>query len=406
MQPRLRLKTKDGSDFPEWEIKTISNSNLYISDGNYGEQYPTSSQMVTSGVPFIRANNIKELKLVWDDMKYITPEHHHILTSGHLKYKDILITTRGEIGSIAFVSQEFDGANINAQICLLRVKDNNQITPEFLLQALSTNQSKKQFKELQTGSALKQLPKSNLGKVKIPVPLKEEQTKIASFLSAIDEKVNQITRKHELLNQYKKGLMQKIFNQEIRFTDPFGNVFSKWETSKLSEVALVVMGQSPGSASYNLIGDGSCLIQGNADIKDRKTLPRLWTTNVTKECFIDDIILTVRAPVGAVAISKHHGCIGRGVCAIRPNKKIVSGYLYQLLVWYEGFKWKSLEQGSTFTAVGGTEVNSLEVPIPSLEEQTKISNFFSAIDGKIANLKRQQELTKQYKQGLLQQMFV
>ncbi len=207
----LRFKADDGSAYSDWQMKAISELNLYISDGNYGEQYPTSAQMVSSGVPFLRANNIKGLKLTWDDMRYITPEHHKILTSGHLKSKDVLITTRGEIGSIALVTEEFEGANINAQICLLRVKDDSQIIPEFILQALSTKYSKKQFKELQTGSALKQLPKSNLGKVRIPTPCKSEQTKIANFLLAIDNKIQNNQSQLEATKQFKQGLLQQMF---------------------------------------------------------------------------------------------------------------------------------------------------------------------------------------------------
>lgn len=207
----LRFKDDDGGDFPEWKDIKISGLNLYISDGNYGEQYPTSDQMVSSGVPFIRANNIKEQKLVWDDMKFITPDHHKILTSGHLLPNDILITTRGEIGTVALVQDEFGGSNINAQICLLRVNDTNELAPEFLLQELTTNHCQKQFKELQTGSALKQLPKSSLGKVSIKTPSLKEQTKIANFLSAVDEKITVTQTQLQAVKRYKQGLLQQMF---------------------------------------------------------------------------------------------------------------------------------------------------------------------------------------------------
>ena len=117
----------------------------------------------------------------------------------------------------------------------------------------------------------------------------------------------------------------------------------------MGEVAEIIMGQSPDSSSYNDLAEGKPLIQGNADISNRRTSPRTWTTVSTKVCKLNDIILTVRAPVGAVAMSYHDACIGRGVCAIRTNKKSISNYIYQLLLWFEPTRWVSLEQGSTFT---------------------------------------------------------
>ena len=207
----LRFKDGEGREFAEWVVTKIADLNLYISDGNYGEQYPTSDQMVGFGIPFIRANNIKGLKLVWDDMRYITPDHHKILTSGHLKPNDILITTRGEIGSVAFVNDEFGGANINAQICLLRVQDIQETDPKYLIQALTQQSAQKQFKELQTGSALKQLPKSSLGKVTIQIPCLLEQTKIANFLIAIDDKITNVKSQLEAAKEYKQGLLQQMF---------------------------------------------------------------------------------------------------------------------------------------------------------------------------------------------------
>jgi type I restriction enzyme S subunit len=80
----LRFKNSEGKEFPKWEKKKLGELNLYISDGNYGELYPKASEMKESGIPFIRANNIKNLSLVWNEMRFIEEEHHKILTSGHL----------------------------------------------------------------------------------------------------------------------------------------------------------------------------------------------------------------------------------------------------------------------------------------------------------------------------------
>jgi type I restriction enzyme S subunit len=147
------------------------------------------------------------------------------------------------------------------------------------------------------------------------------------------------------------------------------------------------------------------LIQGNADIKERKTNPRQWTSQPTKKCEIGDIILTVRAPVGFVSKSIHEACIGRGVCSIKSKGKNNNEFVYQFLLYFED-KWGKLEQGSTFTAVSGSEIKSILLEVPSFQEQDNIATFLSSIDRKINSVNIQLEGTKEFKRGLLQLMFV
>lgn len=244
----------------------------------------------------------------------------------------------------------------------------------------------------------------NFYEMPLPFPSIPEQSRIASFFSAIDEKLKLETQRITALKQYKKGVMQKLFSQELRFKEENGKEFPDWEVKKLGEVCDIVMGQSPSSTSYNSDEFGIPLIQGNADIQNRLSKPRNWTTEKTKECKIGDLILTVRAPVGSVAKSIHNACIGRGVCAIRNNSKSLNEFIYQFLLDFET-KWISLEQGSTFTAVSGIEIKKIKILLPSLPEQIKIANFLSSIDYKIDQAENRLQRIQMYKKGLLQQMF-
>jgi len=207
----IRFKADDGSEFPDWEEKKLGDLPIYISDGNYGELYPASEDFKPRGVAFLRANNIKNLKIDDTDTKYITEKQHSVLNSGHLLTNDILITTRGKLGNIALVDSKHNGSNINAQICLLRVSDNTQINYLYLLCILEHRDSKKQYKAFETGTALKQLPKGNLKKVNIKVPSLNEQTKIANFLSSIDIKIEQVVKQLDESKQFKKALLQQMF---------------------------------------------------------------------------------------------------------------------------------------------------------------------------------------------------
>jgi len=188
---------------------------------------------------------------------------------------------------------------------------------------------------------------------------------------------------------------------EVRFKEFSG----EWEDKKLGEITNIVMGQSPSSSSYNSNDNGIYLIQGNADIKNRKTAPRIWTTESKKECKIDDIILTVRAPVGYVAKSLHNACIGRGVCAIRNKKDYYLDFIYYYLLNFEK-EWENLGQGSTFTAIGTNDIKNLKILIPPTpQEQQKIANTFSSLDNLIEAQTKKVELLKSHKKGLMQKLF-
>lgn len=254
-------------------------------------------------------------------------------------------------------------------------------------------------------TTIARLYNDNLRNISITVPQLPEQQKIASFLTAVDTKITQLNKKKDLLVEYKKGIMQQIFKQELRFKDNNGNSYPAWGTKQLDQIADINMGQSPSSNSYNSEGEGVYLIQGNADIKNRKSCPRIWTNEPTKICEVGDLLLTVRAPVGAVAKSFHKACIGRGVSSIRPKSKTNIEFIYQFLLSYEP-KWIRLEQGSTFTAVSGKDIKSINLKVPCFQEQSKIANFLMAIDKKIESVQTQIDNTTTFKKGLLQQMFV
>jgi len=276
----------------------------------------------------------------------------------------------------------------------------------FLVWVLQSPSVKLQIKKIAQGTKVLSISSTRLSKVGINFPSFQEQQKIASFLTAVDEKIQQLTQKKQLLDQYKKGLMQKIFNREIRFKDENGKDFPEWEPNILANIGTVIMGQSPDSKSYNVEGDGYYLIQGNADIKDRKSAPKIWTNEPTKLCEVGDLLLSVRAPVGSVAVSNHIACIGRGVCAIRSNeKKLLSTFLFQYLVFCES-KWIKIEQGSTFTSINSNDIKTFFIPRPSMLEQNKISSFLSKFDKQKEFLELQIREAISWKKGLLQQMFV
>lgn len=154
----------------------------------------------------------------------------------------------------------------------------------------------------------------------------------------------------------------------------------KWKVSQLGDIAKITMGHSPASAHYNTQGIGLPLIQGNADVNNfRRTYIRNWTSVITNSCDKDDIIMSVRAPAGAVAKASYASCIGRGVCSI----KYENDYIYHYLIFKEQ-EWKKKSAGSTFDSVTGSEVKKFEIhhPVDNADQQ-KIAAVLSDIDALI-----------------------
>ena len=116
-------------------VKCKLNEVCIIGDGNHSSNYPKSSEMVSDGIPFIRANNLVNGQVIRNDMKFITPEKHAILKKGHLKAGDILFTNRGQIGKMAIVGSDFDNANLNSQIAWFRCLE--KISNKFLFYFLN-----------------------------------------------------------------------------------------------------------------------------------------------------------------------------------------------------------------------------------------------------------------------------
>ena len=203
------LQPKEG-----WEVKKLGDLNFDISDGNYSSKYPSSSEFKEFGIPFIRANNIKKMTVIDDDMRYISSDLHFELAKGHLKTGDILITTRGEIGKISIVPQKFVDSNINAQI--VRINTNKKINNLYFAYFLQKSETQTILLNLQSGSALKQLPVGKLKQLELVYPSFEEQIRIATILSDIDAEIAVLDTTLQKYKMLKLGMMQNLLTGKIR----------------------------------------------------------------------------------------------------------------------------------------------------------------------------------------------
>ena len=174
-----------------------------------------------------------------------------------------------------------------------------------------------------------------------------------------------------------------------------------WEQRKLGEVVEITMGQSPSSKNYTENPNDHILVQGNADMKNGYVVPRVWTTQITKQAEKGDLILSVRAPVGDIGKTDYDVVLGRGVAAIKGNS-----FIFQLLTKMKinGY-WTRFSTGSTFESINSDNIKNAQISIPSLREQEKIGGLFNEFDSLIALHQRKLDKLKRVKSAYLTEMF-
>jgi type I restriction enzyme, S subunit len=234
--------------------------------------------------------------------------------------------------------------------------------------------------------------------MEIALPRRAEQERIVHVIDDADQLVRHLERLITKKEAIKQGMMQQLLTGETRLPGFNG----LWANRPIGAVAHVTMGQSPPSLSYNFDRSGLPLVQGNADIRGRRTIDRLWTSIPTKRCAAGDVLLTVRAPVGSAAIASSASCLGRGVCALRAHGN--GRYLFHALVRAES-RWATVGQGSTFTAVDSSQVLAFPIALPDdPAEQAAIAAVLDEVEISISLLRARLAKAKSIKQGMMQQL--
>ena len=289
----------------------------------------------------------------------------------------------------------FSGVILGSDILVIRAPE-HLINGEFLAYTIKVHRN--QVMRLVSGTTVFHLYGRDMANFRFYAPSVKEQRAIAEVLSDVDGLIRSLDALIAKKRAIKQAAMQQLLTGKTRLPGFSG----AWDEKPLVDLAALTMGQSPPSKFYNLQGLGLPLIQGNADIEGRRTIDRVWTTQTSKYCDAGDLILTVRAPVGTVAIARKEACLGRGVCGLKPVGDCA--FLFHALVHAEG-RWQTLEQGSTFTAANSEQVEQFRLCVPSDEnEQTAIATILSDMDAEIAALERRRDKTSAIKQGMMQQL--
>ena len=377
-------------------------------DGNHGEIHPTSADYVEDGIPFVMATDVIDGKVYLDKSKKIKKSQADGLRKGFSLEGDILLTHKATIGNVAKVPElKTPYIMLTPQVTYYRVLNKDKLNQDFIKSTFEAPVFQNALLALCTGATRLYIGISEQRKLPFSYPSKKEQSKIASFLSTVDEKISQLTQKHALLSQYKQGMMQKLFSQEIRFKADDGSEFGEWEEKKLGEISKTFSGGTPQSSNKSFY-EGTIPFIKSGEI----------SKNTTEQCINDlalekssaklvkkgDLLYALYgATSGQVAISQIDGAINQAVLCIRSE--LNTKYLLNFLLLKKEEILTTYLQGGQGN-LSASILKEIYIPTPCLKEQTKIANFLSAIDQKIEVVAQQIEQAKQWKKGLLQQMFV
>ena len=391
-KPKLRFPEFDVN----WESKTLGEIGEFIGGGTPS----TANEDFWNGnINWFTPTEIKK-DYVDNSLRKISEQGLLKSSAKLLPLGTILLTTRATIGDVA-ITKSVCSTNQGFQSLVTNELNNNY----FILNWFK--KSRHLLMEKANGSTFPEISKSAIEKISLFVPNYNEQTKIGNFLSAVDEKLNLLKEKKELLADYKKGIMQKIFIQEIRFKDDNGNDFEDWIETNLGGICEF----ENGKAHENEIDENGDFVVVNSKFVSTNGRVRKYTNKIISRLDKNDIVMVMSDVPNGKAIAKcyyieedNKYSLNQRICKIRVVNND-SKYIYYLInrnPYYLAF-----DSGVGQTNLKKDEVLDCPLYIPkNVKEQTKIANFLSAIDEKIELVSNQIQDTQDYKKGLLQQMFI
>ena len=403
--PKLRFKDNNDNDYPNWVNSTIGKSGYFY----YGKSAPKWSITDTATTPCVRYGEL-----------YTT---HNIIVKKIYSYTNIpKENLKFSTGNEVLVPRVGEEPLDFCKCCYLPFKDvaigemisvyNTKNNPLFI-SYMFNGTMKYKFARLVEGGNVSNLYYSYLENISINLPCLEEQKKIANFLSTVDKKITNLKNTITSLENQKKGLLQQIFSQKLRFKDKNGNNYPNWEKKKLGDIGSFSRGGNLSKSDLSKKGT-SCILYGElytyynefaTEIKSKT----LNTTNLVLSKKYDVLL-----PLSGETAEDISTCtciffddIALGSDLLIFRSSFFDGRFMSLLLKYK-YKYKiaQIAQGKSIVHISEKNIKNINIKIPCIEEQQNIADFILIFTKKLENQKAQLEHWKQIKKGLLQQMFV
>lgn len=401
--------------FPQFnEPWTVKKLGKVCESSQLGGNY--ENDLTPNDYPLIKMGNMARGFIDLSKLEYVsngTPS-----SNDKLFYGDFLFNTRNTldlVGKVCIWREELNNAYFNSNIMRIKFSDSNSF---FMNYCFNTQRYLSLLKSIATGTtSVAAIYNKDLFSLPISLPSLPEQQKIADFLSGVDEKIGQLERRLALEEQYKKGMMQRLFDQEIRFKDENGNEFPDWEEKKLGEIGEKSTEKNIDSrydlvlsntANYGLIPQRDYF---DKDIANSNNISGYYI--VKENDFVYNPRLSSNAEVGAMNVNKTGvtGVVSPLYTVFRIISRNIS--IDYLDFYFKTKVWHPYMRSIANYGVRDDRMNikdkdffSLTISLPSLREQQKIADFLSSLDDKIGQTKAELEKARDWKRGLMQRMFV
>ena len=401
-RPRIRFKRDDGTDYPSW--RTVPFGELSVPSGIRNKNNADlDSYSISNDKGFVPQSE------QFEDAGYLNNADrslYYIVSPGSFAYNPARIN----IGSIGYQNVGKDVLVSSLYEIFNTTKD---LDDRFLMNWFRSEQFQKYVRRLSEGGVRQYFYYDKLCMVQFPLPCLEEQQKIADFLSSVDEVIATSEQEVANLETQKKAALKKIFSQEVRFKRADGEDFPEWETKTLGEIAEIRGGGTPSTSTEEYWKDGDIEWFTPTEVGREKYVisskRKITTYGLTKSSArvlpVGTLLLTTRATIGEMSIARKECCTNQGFQSLVVHPNINNEYVYYCQPIIKEYCIKHAA-GSTFLEISGSGVAKCPISIPCLEEQHLIADFLSNFDEAIAAAKKELELWKQLKKGLLQQLFV
>ena len=355
---------------------------------------------------YITSKNIRNGSLTLNSVDLISKdEHDTIYKRCDVRYGDVLITKDG--ASTGNVCLNTLGEEISLLSSVAFIRANNQVSKnDFIYQYICSPYGQRKIIVAIAGQAITRITLTKIKNFKFYFPSLEEQQKIAAFLSSVDTKIEQLSRKKALWERYKQGMMQKLFSQEIRFKDECGKDYPEWEEKRIKDVCEInpACRSLPNTFTYidlesvykGMLVKQNVISKANAPSRARRVLRKR-----------DVLFQTVRPYQKNNYYFELNGDCVASTGYTQLRAKASARFLYHLLhVQQMVNRIIARCTGTSYPAINSSDLGTIRIFVPTEQEQQKIAAFLSSIDQKIELVEEQLKQAQIFKKGLLQQMFI
>ena len=389
----------------EWEMKRLDEIGEIIGGGTPDS---TNNDYWDGEILWAVPTDITKLQInqIENTERKITQQGLDNSSAKMLSEESILITSRATVGECAITTKPIS-TNQGFQNIICNDKHHNYLI-FYLIKQFPNN-----LLRLSHGTTFLEISKNQIKKVTLPVSNSfQEQQKIASILSNVDNLIESTKKVITHSKKVKTGLMQKLLTRGIGHVTfkkvpwLFGKeieIPEEWELEQLEKFSNITMGMSPPSESYNENQEGLPFYQGVTDFGEKYPNTTMWCSDPKKIAKKDQILFSVRAPVGETNITNEQSCLGRGVCSIDSLENELM-YCYFLISYFKK-QFVVYAQGTTYDAINRNEITRTRLPFTSnKDEQQKIATILSNIDSKITSQEQYKEKLEKLKKSLMQKL--